>query len=857
MTIRILTDAGDYLISDDGAYLNTEEIVADLAAQSAVNSDISTSISIASASYSQASLVTADLYVLSGLFTNISAEATLISGATTSITTGAALTAESSTGADLSASIQASATLIGQPSASGTLDTGIPLLAAGVADANVLDAPLTTAIIFASDIANVATQTSDITTQIVATSTLVSTPSVTADLRTSIDAFASYIAVANLAGADLSTQVLLQAQQSAEAYSEGLLGSIIEMSGSLYCESALTTNLTTQIATSSATSALSSLSSGLATEINLALTVSVQNTVASDLTTIIQLAADTAQSVSLQSSVTTSINLATAIANNAVFAAELKTSINALTSLIGVSNIADASLTVYRIDPVYAPLDNLIYLAEIQAYDPTTSSVITWRFSSGRGYDNGGVFYPPRIEQPATLKRDMGIGVGGRTSLSYGEMTLTNLDGGLNALADDYFDGRTLTIKRGNPASAYSTFTTLLVATVESVAIERERVSVRLRDKAVTLDQAFSTVTYAGTNALPLGIEGTPDDIMGQMKPRIFGRIALMAPILVNTSKLIYQVNNGAVDNIINVYDAGAYLTRSTDYSSEADMEGNAPASGTWRAWPQGGCFRLGSVSYGQVSVCAAEKWAYSQNTAAGIIQRILTEKGYTSSNWVAADFVALDQKNAGSLGVIVSDSETTSALLDRICQSVGAWWGFDALGRFRVARLDAPSGTPAATLTDNEILQLERQPASMLPVWQSILKSDVNYAKQDKKSLAGVVPANRSVWFENESRDQKVESATTHTTRLLSESQTYDSLLNGISIAQAETSRRLDLFSQRRDLVTLTVANPSNLLSSIDLGSVIQIKTHRLGYDAGRLMTVTGVQVDIQANQLDLTVWG
>jgi len=239
------------------------------------------------------------------------------------------------------------------------------------------------------------------------------------------------------------------------------------------------------------------------------------------------------------------------------------------------------------------------------------------------------------------------------------------------------------------------------------------------------------------------------------------------------------------------------------------------------------------------------------------MIKRILGEKGYTSSDWVAADFVALDQKNAGSLGVIVSDSETTTALLDRICQSVGAWWGFDALGRFRVARLDAPIGTPAATLMDNEILQLERQPPAMLPVWQSILKSDINYAKQDKKSLAGVVPSNRSVWFENESRDQKVESTEAHTTRLLSESQTYDSLLNGISIAQAESARRLSLFSVRRDLVTLTVANPSNLLSSIDLGSVIEIKTHRLGYDAGRLMTVTGIQVDIQANQCDLTVWG
>ena len=858
MTIRIITDAGEYLIADDGAYLNTDEIVAELSAQSALSSDLATTISLACDTYSQASVVSADLYVLSGLFTNLSATATIVSDVTTGIIATAALVAESSTGADLSATIQASAILIGQPSVAGDLATKISLIAAGAAEVNVVDASLTTAIILASDIANVATQTSDITAQIVATSTLVSSPSVTADLRTSIDAFASYIAVSNLAGADLSTQVLLEAQQSANAYSEGLLGSIIEMSGSLYCESALTTDLTTQIALSSATSALSSLSSDLATEINLALTVSVQNTVASDLTTIIQLAADTAQSASLQSSVTTSINLATALANNTVFAAELKTSINALSSLIGVSNVADASLTVYRIDPVYAPLDNLIYLAEIQAYDPTTSSVITWRFSSGRGYDNGGVFYPPRIEQPANLKRSIGgSSVGGRTSMSYGELTLANLDGGINAIADDYFDGRTLTLKRGNPDMPYNTFTTILVATVESVAMERERASIRLRDKAITLDQPFSTVKYAGTNTNGAGIEGTADDIKDQSKPRIFGRIALMPPTMVNSSKLIYQVNAGAVDNVINVFDAGAYLTRSTDYTSQADMEGNDPASGTWRAWPGGGCIRLGSVPFGQVSVCVAEKWDYSQCTAAGLIQRILTEVGYTSANWLASDFTTLNQKNAGSLGIVVSDGETTAALLDRICQSVGAWWGFDSLGRFRVARLDAPSGTASATLTDNQILELERQAADQLPVWQTVLKSDINYSKQDKKSLAGVVPANRANWFEQESRDQKVENASVKTQRLLAEDQTYDSLLNGISVANAESARRLTLFSTRRDTVNLTVANPSEYYSSIDLGSVISVQTSKLGYDAGRLMTVTGVSLDYQANTMDITCWG
>jgi hypothetical protein len=529
-----------------------------------------------------------------------------------------------------------------------------------------------------------------------------------------------------------------------------------------------------------------------------------------------------------------------------------------MVALASVSNMVFADLSVSHYEATYSRLDSAIYLAEIQAYDPGSSSVVTWRFSNGKGYDNAGVFYEPRIEQPATLSRAMGGGsIGGKTNISYGEITLVNNDGALNALADDYFDGRTLTLKRGNPANAYGTFTTVLVATIESVAVERQIVSIRLRDNAVTLDTPFSSVKYAGTNVLPAGIEGTADDIKGQSKPRVFGRIALMQPKMVNTSKLIYQVNNGAVDSIVNVYDAGAYLSRgATDYTSQADMEANAPASGTFRAWPAGGCFRLGSSPYGTISACVVEKWDYTQSNASGIIQRILTELGYTSANWVAADFTALSQRNAGSLGVLVKDDENTSSLLTRICQSIGAWWGFDSLGRFRVARLDAPSGTAAATFTDIDILDLERRPPDTQALWQATVKSDMNYAVQSGTSLAGIVSDNRVNWLMLESRDQKASNATVKSIRLLADDQTYDSLLNGISQAQAESNRRLTLFSTRRDTVTMTIPDPYNY-TSIDLGSVVSLQTSRLGYGAGKLFTVIGVNLDYQSNTFDLTLWG
>lgn len=923
-SIRLLTESLDALVAESGDHLVQEAMVAELEASSDLTANLYVPIGYNLRIYSESSLIAdltvennlksdavAEVTLSSSITTlvlpkaDLQASSNLNSDATTQIPITASLAVETTASSSINTFISLASVSSSDASTSGDITTKINLETAPQTESTV-SADLRTSIdAFASFMAvsNVAnarlTITSNIYSEIAAPYTTLlaedgsyllaesgehiveSGSARLGGLLGSIVNLDSSIYLESLSTADLTAHILLSSAASSVAFAESQLNTQISLSLSAAALSstvaALTTslkieapisvspslepNLSTHIILRSSTSASATFSSALSNGIKLAFSGSATPTLSAPITTKIPLnSSSSSASSALQSGITTSIRAATALNANAVFNAELKTSINALTSLIGVSNFSDAALTVYRVTPNYAPLDQTIYLAELQAYDPDTSSVITWRFSSGHGYNNSGQFYAPRIEQPATLSRSMGgsrDNVGGRASVSYGELTLVNSDGGLNDMAGDFFDGRTLILKRGNPELPYATFTTILAATVESVAMERERISVRLRDKAVTLDTAFSTAKYAGTNVLPSGIEGTADDIKGQSKPRIFGRIALMSPILVNTSKLIYQVNDGAVDNIINVYDAGAYLTRSTDYASQSEMEANAPASGTWRAWPAGGCVRLGSSPYGQVSVCVAEKWDYTQISAAAIIKRILTEKGYITTDWVEADFTALNKKNAASVGVIVSDGETTAALIDRICQSVGAWWGFDSLGRFRIARLDAPAGVASATLTDNQILTIERQPENSLPIWQSTLKADMNYVVQDKKSLAGVVPANRVAWLELESRDQKVEDSSVKTKRLLADDITYESVLNSTAVAQAESQRRLNLFSARRDTVDLTIANPHDYYSSIDLGSVINVQTKQLGYDSGKKLVVTSVAIDYQANSMDITAWG
>jgi hypothetical protein len=312
----------------------------------------------------------------------------------------------------------------------------------------------------------------------------------------------------------------------------------------------------------------------------------------------------------------------------------------------------------------------------------------------------------------------------------------------------------------------------------------------------------------------------------------------------------------------VNAYDAGAYLARqSPDYSDTATLQavGQGPASGYYKQYTgaSGTYIRIGATPYGQLTCSVVEDWDHTDVSAAGIIKRLLIERGYTASDYVDSDFTTLNEKCCGSHGVVVDAGETTASIIDRIATSVGAWWGFDAMNRFRIARLDAPSVSSSYTIDDNIIKDIDRNTNSIKPIWRATMRADRNFAVQAKSGLAGVVPQSRQKWFGQEYREQKYEQTSLKTSRLLSEDQTYDSTLSGISQAQAEAKRRLTMLSVRRDNVTVTCADPDTILASVDLGYTVTVQSAKYGYTSGRNMVVTGIRCDLKNRIVDLDLWG
>lgn len=511
-----------------------------------------------------------------------------------------------------------------------------------------------------------------------------------------------------------------------------------------------------------------------------------------------------------------------------------------------------------------------LWLAEIEAWNGNATEILRYSnlgFLTGPGETPANTFYAPRLKQAASLRTDMFADrtTAGRNRPGYGEARLDNLDGELDGLDDAYaFDGRRLTIRLGEEGGAYpADFPITFTATIESVELTEDALVFVFRDRLTELDKPLISAAYLGNNALPAGLEGGAD-IAGSQKPRGYGTVKNMAPVLVNTARLIYET--GPCASITAVYDKGVALSKGTDYTSQSQMETTAPASGQFRVWPAGGYFRLGSSPVGKIT--ADVTYSSMITSAAKIAEQIALAAGVVSADITAADVTALHTDNGALIGLLVANGETAIACLDQVIGSVGGWYGFDSLGKLRMGRLELPAGTPAVEFNMDRIITLSRDtsndPWKGQPVWRVSLTYDRNETEQNDSDLGGdktsptdpVGGLTRRAWLASETRTAQLSDAGVKSDHPFAPELTRATLFRNIADAEAEATRLLDM-ETGRDLFLATVRIDQDWLTLVELGTVVELSHRRYGLSVGRLFVVIGQDIDAASGLAQLTLWG
>jgi len=481
----------------------------------------------------------------------------------------------------------------------------------------------------------------------------------------------------------------------------------------------------------------------------------------------------------------------------------------------------------------------MTWILTVEAMDGDNNQV-TLRFSTGYYDSPDSALYDPRIIQPGLFVGGMYSQLLDSSRSGYGETTLRNEDRGLDYLADYAVDGRLAILSEVIGGVA----TEALRGTVAGLIYDSGTVSVKLREPEEVLRLTHPHATYAGDNTLPDGLEGTANDIRGTIKPRVYGDVRSAEPVLVNTSKLIYQISDQPCE-ISGLYENGAAITQGADYASLTELQSTAPSAGQWRSYE--GYARMGSPPGGVITVDAS-----TSSPGAGDVFSAIAEDA--SQTVDTGDITELNA--AGNIGIFVSTTTTTQALLDLIADSIAGYYRFSVAGILRAMLIETPSD-PVLTIEDYQLLSIKRSATGAgdngLPVWRVQVKADK--VERTIDDTAGIVSEADKSRLANEYRESFSERTSTRDRHPLATEINITSALRSLNDAQVVADRVADLTSVRRDRVSADVS----LLGTqgARVGDVVRLEVGRLGYSSGRDMIVVKRQLNALRGRQTLELWG
>ena len=481
------------------------------------------------------------------------------------------------------------------------------------------------------------------------------------------------------------------------------------------------------------------------------------------------------------------------------------------------------------------------YLLILQPYDLVAAATTTV-YLSGEGFVTSptdtpaNTYFEPRLVEPFSFSRSMFREgkLGGQSVPAFGQIVLTNADGGLDAFATYAWDGRAVELKVGEDGATYSNYFTIFKGQTKSIEFDDLYLNLLIRDDQADFTPQIQTTLYAGTG----GTEGSAN-LAGSPKPLCFGEAYNVTPTLVDSANSIYQVHDGQIEAINAVYDSGVVIS-SGDYTTDL----------------ANGRFTINVSTTGTITadVEGAKPGGTYLTKAGDIINEIVQTYGGLASGDVNATSISnLNTANASTIGFYINSQKSILSVLDEICNTVGAFYGFDRDGVFEVERVELATGAADAEFDKTTIIEIQRL-ASSVPNYRTRVGYKRNYTVfSDSDLSSSVTAANRDFMV----RDQLFETVTSSGTLTAypnSDEILVESLFAGSGAASTEATRLDAIYDSQRDFYRIKVKTQPYTLK---LNDVVKITFNRYNLTSGKLFTVVSLIEDAAINEIELELWG
>ena len=352
-----------------------------------------------------------------------------------------------------------------------------------------------------------------------------------------------------------------------------------------------------------------------------------------------------------------------------------------------------------------------------------------------------------------------------------------------------------------------------------------------------------------GTGSLPAPLSATT---------YYYARAVSTTVVTLHTSRAGAVANTGRV----NITSQGS-TTPTADATNQISRTYVIPGTYCWCHDATAGTYlRLGTKPVKAITADATAEAASADRTVAQVLKDIAIDAGIASGDVVSADVTALDAACAFEVAeyLAVGDTRSARTVMDAVAASIGAWYAFDATGKLRMGWLDAPTGTPALTLTADAIYEVERTQSgddgSGVPTWRCTVRYGRSVVVQDTDALVGAVTDDQAAFVGREYREVTSEDATVLTVHPGAPERAFETRLTAEASATDMAARWQSLYGARRDLLRVRVPLTA-AVAAAELGDVVSITWPKLGLAAGRLTLLVGIETAWREDQATLLLWG